>query len=63
MKKLSEMNLGELAAFYFWDDLQSLEQAKLVSLMNSIDFKEVKRWSKTQNEIEKLNKFMEFLKK
>ncbi len=35
-----------LAAYYHWNDLQSLEQAVLVARSNKIDLNEVKRWSK-----------------
>lgn len=34
-----------LAAFYHWNDRQSLEQANLVSRDNKIDMREIKRWS------------------
>ena len=37
-----------LAAYYHWDDLQTLEQAVLVAQSNSIDMSEVKRWSKEE---------------
>jgi hypothetical protein len=37
-----------LAAFYHWDDLQSLEQAVLVAQSNKVDLNEVKRWSKEE---------------
>jgi len=37
-----------LAAYYHWDDLQSLEQAVLVAQSNNIDMSEVMRWSKEE---------------
>lgn len=37
-----------LCAFYFWNDLQGLEQALLVAKNQSVDLKEVKRWSKVE---------------
>ena len=37
-----------LAAFYHWDDMQSLEQAVLVTHANDVDLKEVARWSKAE---------------
>ena len=52
-----------LAAFYFWDDLQSLEQAKLVSRAQKIDMKEVRRWSINERQLPKFNIFVEQLKK
>lgn len=35
-----------LAAYYHWNDLQSLEQAVLVAHANDVDLKEIARWSK-----------------
>jgi len=37
-----------LCAFYFWNDLQGLEQAILVAKSQQIDLKEIKRWSKVE---------------
>jgi hypothetical protein len=37
-----------LAAYYYWNDRQSLEQAILVCADNSIDMKEVERWSRNE---------------
>lgn len=37
-----------LAAYYHWNDLQSLEQAVLVAQSNHVDLKEIKRWSKQE---------------
>ena len=45
-----------LAAFYHWDDRQSLEQAIMVSETQEIDIKEVERWSKVENCSEKFEK-------
>jgi len=42
-----------LAAFFYWDDLQSLEQALKVSKYNIVDFKEIKRWVKNENQEKK----------
>lgn len=49
-----------LAAFYFWNDLQALEQALLVAWDHDIDLDKVKEWSKKEGEF---NKFNVFLKK
>lgn len=38
-----------LCAFYFWNDLQGLEQAVLVAKSQNIDLKEVERWSKAED--------------
>jgi len=51
-----------LAAYYFWNDLQCLDQAVLVSQHNIINFSEVKRWSIKEGEIEKFNTFQNKLK-
>jgi hypothetical protein len=49
-----------LAAFFHWNDRQSLEQAVLVARAQWIDLNELQRWSKTEgNEA----KFQEFRKK
>jgi hypothetical protein len=37
-----------LCAFYFWNDLQGLEQAILVAKIQRVDLKEIKRWSKVE---------------
>jgi hypothetical protein len=51
-----------LAAFYFWDDKQALEQAKLVASNNLIDLKEIERWSLVENSSDKFNVFIDYLK-
>jgi hypothetical protein len=52
-----------LAAFYHWDDLQSLEQAAMVARRKKIDFKELKRWSKVEGGLKKYNGFIKRLRK
>ena len=42
-----------LAAYYFWNDQQSLEQAKLVSKNHPVDFEEIRRWSDVEDQSEK----------
>jgi hypothetical protein len=37
-----------LCAFYFWNDLQGLEQAALVAKNQTVSLKEIKRWSKVE---------------
>jgi hypothetical protein len=37
-----------LAAYYHWNDLQSLEQAILVAQSNDVDLTDVERWSKAE---------------
>ena len=52
-----------LAAYFHWDDLQSLEQAVLVAKNNKIDLNEIKRWSKAEGHSDKYNAFLKNLKK
>jgi len=52
-----------LAAFYHWNDRQSLEQAILVSLDNEIDLKEIGRWSLKEGMQDKLETFTTALNK
>jgi len=46
-----------LAAYFFWDDRQALEQALLVALAQKIDLRELRRWSKVEGELAKLRHF------
>lgn len=48
-----------LAAYYFWDDLQSLEQARLVAQRHDVDFSDLERWSKTENNLKKYKVFID----
>ena len=50
-----------LAAFYHWDDRQSLDQAILVCSNKHIDLKEVERWSIHEGMNNKYKKFIKFL--
>jgi hypothetical protein len=50
-----------LAAFYFWNDRQCLDQAILVTKMNDINLDEVERWSKNEGEKDKFKKFLKEL--
>lgn len=50
-----------LAAFYHWNDRQSLEQAILVCKDNEINLKEVMRWSRNEGMIIKYKKFVKVL--
>ena len=42
-----------LAAYYFWNDLQALEQAGWVAEKHKININEVQRWSQVENQMEK----------
>ena len=51
-----------LAAFYFWNDRQSLEVSLMVAEENKIDLKEIKRWSISEGMEDKFNQFKNKLK-
>ena len=48
-----------LAAFYFWNDRQAFEQAKLIQAYNEVDFDEIRKWSEMEGQLEKFNYFLE----
>ena len=50
-----------LAAFYHWNDRQSLEQAILVCKEVEVDLKEVERWSINEGMSDKYEKFIQRL--
>jgi len=52
-----------LAAFYFWNDRQAFEQAKLIQAYNEVDFEEIRKWSELEGELEKFKYFMEKVKR
>lgn len=52
-----------LAAYFHWDDKQSLDQAILVSESNPIDMKEIKRWSIYEGCSDKFNSIQVKFKK
>lgn len=52
-----------LAAYFHWDDLQSLKQAVMVAAKQRIDLKELKRWSKAEGFSDKYKDFLKQLKK
>jgi hypothetical protein len=47
-----------LAAFYFWNDHQAFEQAKLIQTYNEVDFEEIRKWSEIEGELDKFNYFI-----
>ncbi len=51
--------MDRLAAFYHWNDLQSLEQAVLVVKFHKIEFGEVEDWSRAEGMLEKYEQFRE----
>jgi len=47
-----------LAAYYHWDDPQSLTQAIWVAKKNDINFEELKKWSKNEASLHKYDNFI-----
>ncbi|RAP33659.1 hypothetical protein DID80_07920 [Candidatus Marinamargulisbacteria bacterium SCGC AAA071-K20] len=70
--KLGEINLltpldcvkDRLAAFYHWDDNQSLIQAQSIfnKLLTKTDLKTIETWSKSENHLKKFEDFKKDLK-
>jgi hypothetical protein len=54
-----------LAAYYHWNDYQSLEQAVMVAKAqkSSIKLKKIEKWSKSENNIEKFKGFFGKIRK
>lgn len=50
-----------LAAFYHWNDRQSLEQALLVARAHRINVEEIRRWSKSERQDAKFRMFKQSL--
>ena len=51
-----------LAAYYHWNDPQSLEQALLVARNQKINMRNIEFWSKKEGKIQEFRKFKELLK-
>lgn len=51
-----------LAAYFFWNDLQSLDQAVMVAKRNKIYLSEIKKWAENQSEQKKYKIFVKRLK-
>lgn len=47
-----------LADYYFWNDRQSLEQAIMVVKRNKVNFSVIKKWSISQDEMERYKEFI-----
>lgn len=47
-----------LAAFYHWDDRQSLEVAAAIARHSSVDLKAVRRWSADEGALPKFDEFL-----
>lgn len=52
-----------LAAYYHWNDLQTLDQAVMVAKKQRVNLQEIKRWSIKEGAEEKFNKFKKLLNK
>ena len=48
-----------LAAYYYWGDPQSLEQALLVAKKQKVNIKEIELWSKKENKLKEFKIFLE----
>jgi hypothetical protein len=46
-----------LAAYYHWNDAQSLEQAVLVAQSKKVDLKEIERWSRVERKLKAFQQF------
>ena len=46
-----------LAAFFHWNDREALKQAVLVARAQSVDMRDIRRWSKAEGAAEKLRTF------
>ncbi len=51
-----------LAAYYHWDDEQSLTQAIWVAQQNKVNINEIKKWSEQEKCLDKFNIFINSLK-
>ena len=51
-----------LAAYYFWNDLQALEQAVMVAREHDVDLDLVRKWSNKEDERVKFEVFLKRLK-
>jgi hypothetical protein len=50
-----------LASFFYWNDQQAFEQAKLVTETHRIDIRNLKQWAKKEGFSKKLNQFLEII--
>jgi len=60
MKSVGEMSMEE-AAYFHWDDMQSLHQALWVAQENTYDVEALMQWSEKENAAEKFAIFLEML--
>jgi len=75
VKEIRDMSMGELAAlsptdcvkdrlaaFFYWNDQECLEQALLVGSSTDIDLSEIERWAHKEGNEKKFNLFRDRLK-
>lgn len=46
-----------LCAYFYWDDLECLEQAVLVAKTNKVNFQKIKQWAESKGQLEKYKIF------
>lgn len=46
-----------LSAYFYWSDLQSLDQAIMVAHSQNVDFKEIESWATKENQTVKFSEF------
>lgn len=52
-----------LASFFHWNDRQALEQAVLVFHDQNVNLKEIRRWAKVENHLDKFEEFTKLINK
>ena len=55
--------MDRLAAYYYWNDRQALDQALMVARENEIHFQRIKKWSLDEGMDEKFDYFISLCKK
>ena len=50
-----------LAAYYHWNDPQSLEQALMVATKQKVNMKDIETWSRKENKLNEFKKFKQVL--
>jgi len=51
-----------LAAYFHWNDLQSLDQALMVAKTQKVNLSEIRRWAKDEQAVEKFKRFESLIK-
>ncbi len=54
--------MDRLAGFYFWNDKQNLEQAKMIVKKYPVNLKMIQQWSKNEGCSQQYKEFLEFIK-